>query len=110
MTDAIPSVPASADLHGWKQIAAHVGVDRKTAAKFAAWGVEARMPVYRSRITGRVIARRDEIDRWKRDQIAPVGAEPWGKPGRHTISKISPRVHTRTQSPRGRAKIKRARG
>jgi hypothetical protein len=94
-----------ADLHGWKQIAAHVGVHRDTAAKFAQWGVEARMPVYRSRITGHVIARRSELDRWKSDQIAPVGAEPWGK-----VSKIAARSGTRRRGTQKRAQSKRIRG
>jgi hypothetical protein len=93
------------ELHGWKQIAAHVGVHRDTAAKFAQWGAEARMPVFRSRITGHVIARRSELDRWKRDQIAPVGAEPWGK-----VSKIAARSGALRRGVRKQAKSKRVRG
>jgi len=65
-------------LHGWKQICAHVEVSEPTARKRARYGVESRMPVFISRITNRVVAKRSELDRWKRDQIHPVGVEPVG--------------------------------
>lgn len=63
-------------LEGWKQIAAHVGVSQPTARRRSLLGVEARMPVYFSRLLNRVIAKVAELDRWKRDQILPVGVGP----------------------------------
>lgn len=65
-----------APLEGWKEICAHVGLSEKPARARATWGVEARMPVYFSRIKGRVIAMRSELDRWKADQLLPVGVAP----------------------------------
>lgn len=65
-------------LHGWKQVCAHLEISKPTAMKRSQYGVESRMPVFISRITGRIVAKRSELDRWKRDQIHPVGVEPVG--------------------------------
>lgn len=51
---------------GWKQIAAHLGKSIKTAQR---WKDERGLPVQQDRVSGRVFAYEDDLDRWSASQV-----------------------------------------